>query len=52
MSGTGVSRLFEMQPYRYLFATCGNCGYTETCSLTMLEGNDDPGKLLEILFAD
>ena len=52
MSGTGISRLLELQPYRYLFASCSNCGYTETYNLTTLQGKDDLGNLLEILFAD
>jgi uncharacterized protein len=52
MSGTGISRLLEVQPYRYLFASCNNCGYTETYNLTTLQGKDDLGNLLEILFAD
>ena len=52
MSGTGISRLFEIQPYRYAFASCRNCGYTEIFSLKVLEGRDDAGDLLDILFAD
>jgi predicted nucleic-acid-binding Zn-ribbon protein len=52
MSGTGVSRLFEVQPYRYAFVSCSNCGYTEVYNLQILEGKDDLGTFLEILFAD
>jgi predicted nucleic-acid-binding Zn-ribbon protein len=52
MSGTGVSRLFEIQPYRYAFASCNNCGYTEIYNLRTLEGKDDLGKILDILFMD
>ena len=52
MSGTGVSRLFEVQPYRYSFLSCENCGYTEIYNLKVLEGKDDLGTFLEILFAD
>lgn len=52
MSGTGISRLFEVQPYRYAFASCNNCGFTEIYNLTTLEGKDDLGSFLEILFAD
>jgi predicted nucleic-acid-binding Zn-ribbon protein len=52
MSGTGVSRLFEIQKYRYAFASCTNCGYTEVFNLRVLEGKDDLGTFLEILFAD
>jgi hypothetical protein len=52
MSGTGLSRLFEVQPYRYVFVSCNNCGYTEIYDLRALEGKDDIGTFLEILFAD
>jgi hypothetical protein len=52
MSGTGLSRLFEIQPYRYTFVSCGNCGYTEIYDLKVLEGKDNLGTFLEILFAD
>jgi len=52
MSGTGISRLFEVQPYRYAFASCNNCGFTEIYNLETLEGKDDLGTFLEILFSD
>lgn len=52
MSGTGLSRLLEIQAYRYAFASCNNCGYTEVYNLRTLEGKDDLGKFLEILFMD
>jgi uncharacterized protein len=29
MSGTGISRLLEIQAYRYAFVYCGHCGTTE-----------------------
>jgi len=52
MSGTGFSRLLEIQPYRYAFVSCANCGYTEVYNLRTLEGKDNLGTFLEILFAD
>ncbi|MBN1678796.1 MAG: zinc ribbon domain-containing protein [Anaerolineae bacterium] len=52
MSGTGLSRLFEVQHHRYAFVSCKNCGYTEVYNLKTLGGKDDVGTLLEILFAD
>lgn len=52
MSGTGLSRLFEIQPYRYAFVSCLNCGYTEVYNLRTLDGKDDLGTFLEVLFAD
>jgi hypothetical protein len=52
MSGTGLSRLFEVQPYSYAFVSCTDCGYTEVYDLRTLEGKDDLGMFLEVLFAD
>jgi predicted nucleic-acid-binding Zn-ribbon protein len=51
MSGTGFSRFFDIQPYRYAFVSCTRCGYTETYNLKTLEGNDDVGHILDILFS-
>ena len=52
MSGTGLSRLLEVQLHRYSFVSCLNCGYTEVYNLKTLEGKDDLGTLLEILFSN
>lgn len=52
MSGTGLSRLLEVQVYRYAFASCHNCGYTEVFNLRTLEGKDNLGTLLEVLFSN
>jgi predicted nucleic-acid-binding Zn-ribbon protein len=50
MSGTGISRLFEIQAHRYAFVSCTNCGYSEVFNLKFLEGKDNLGSFLEILF--
>jgi predicted nucleic-acid-binding Zn-ribbon protein len=52
MSGTGLSRLFEIQLYRYAFVSCNNCGFTEVWNLKMLENMDNLGNFLEVLFLD
>ena len=52
MSGTGLSRLLEIQAHRYAFVSCANCGYTEVYNLRTLEGQDDLGTLLEVLFSN
>lgn len=52
MSGTGLSRLLEIQAHRYSFVSCKNCGYTEVFNLRILEGHDNLGNFLEILFMD
>jgi predicted nucleic-acid-binding Zn-ribbon protein len=52
MSGTGLSRFLEIQAYRYAFASCIHCGYTEVYNLRTLEGKDNLGTFLEILFSN
>ena len=52
MSGTGISRFFEIQPYRYAYVSCHKCGYTEIYNLKVLEGVDDLGTIFEVIFAD
>ena len=51
VSGTRISRLFEVQPYRYQFVSCNHSGSSEIDTLTTLEGKDDLSNLLEILSA-
>lgn len=51
MSGTGFSRFLDIQPYRYAFTSCNNCGYTEIFNLKMLEGKDDLGTFIDVLFS-
>jgi predicted nucleic-acid-binding Zn-ribbon protein len=51
MSGTGWSRLLDIQPHRYVFLSCRNCGYTEVYNLKMLEGKDDLGTFLDAMFS-
>lgn len=50
MSGTGLSRMLEIQAHRYAFVSCNNCGHTQVFNLKTLEGSDHLGNLLEILF--
>jgi len=52
MSGTGLSRLLEIQAHRYAFVSCPNCGYTEVFNLRTLEGKDNLGSFLELIFMD
>ena len=51
MSGVGVSRFFDIQHHRYAFVSCDYCGYTEIFNLRVLEGQDDPGMILDVLFS-
>jgi predicted nucleic-acid-binding Zn-ribbon protein len=52
MAGTGLSRLFEIQHHRFAFVSCHNCGYTEVYNLKILEGKDNIGTLLDVIFMD
>jgi len=51
MSGTGLSRLLDVQPYRYGFASCTRCGYTEVFNLKVLAEADSLGDVLDLIFA-
>jgi predicted nucleic-acid-binding Zn-ribbon protein len=42
----------EIQAFRYAFVSCTNCGYSEVYNLRTLEGKDNVGTFLEVLFAD
>ena len=52
MSGTGFSRFMDIQPYRCAFVSCRNCGFTDVYNLKTLEGKDNLGTVLDVLFAD
>ena len=51
MAGTGLSRFMDIQAYRYAFASCLTCGFTEVYNLKVLEGSDNLGNILDILFS-
>ncbi|MDD4923747.1 MAG: zinc ribbon domain-containing protein [Dehalococcoidales bacterium] len=51
MSGTGLSKLLDIQHNRYVFASCNNCGFTEVYNLDILAGKrDDALNILDIIF--
>ncbi|GIP40164.1 hypothetical protein J31TS4_34440 [Paenibacillus sp. J31TS4] len=52
MTGTGLSKLLDIQHNHYLFVSCSGCGYVEVYDPEVLEGHK-PGKLgsvLDLLF--
>ena len=52
MTGTGISRFLDIQHNQYIFASCNNCGYTETYNLGILKGKKDSlGNILDVLFS-
>jgi predicted nucleic-acid-binding Zn-ribbon protein len=51
MTGTGISKLLDIQHNRYIFASCNNCGYTEAYNLDILKGSKDKvGNILDTIF--
>ena len=51
MTGTGFSKILNLQHSRYTFATCSNCGYTEVYDLDKLSGGKDTvGNILDAIF--
>ena len=52
MSGTGLSRLLEIQHHRYAFVSCPNCGKTEVFNMRTLAGKDNLGTFLDVLFSN
>ncbi|MCR8644468.1 zinc ribbon domain-containing protein [Paenibacillus sp. N1-5-1-14] len=52
MTGTGLSKMFDIQHNHYLFVSCMNCGYVEMYDPEVLEGKKTGklGTVLDILF--
>jgi predicted nucleic-acid-binding Zn-ribbon protein len=49
-TGTGISRLFDIQHNKFIAVSCLSCGYTEIYNPDILEGKDHLGNILDILF--
>lgn len=51
MTGTGLSKLFDIQHNHYLFVSCLHCGFTEVFDPEVLQGKRGTlGTILDILF--
>lgn len=51
MTGTGLSKLFDIQHNHYFFVSCTNCGYTEVFDPEILAGKQGVlGTILDIFF--
>ena len=48
MSGSGLSKLFDIEYNHFLFVSCTNCGYVEVYNPKVLEGKSR-GQLTTIL---
>jgi len=49
-TGSGLSKLFDIQHNHYLAVSCNNCGFTEIYNPEMLEDKRTLGTILDILF--
>jgi predicted nucleic-acid-binding Zn-ribbon protein len=52
MTGTGLSKLLDIQHNHYLFVSCEGCGFVEIYNPNILEGKTrgQLGTVLDILF--
>jgi predicted nucleic-acid-binding Zn-ribbon protein len=52
MTGTGLSKMFDIQHNHFLFVSCENCGYVEVYNPRILEGKSrgQLGTIMDVLF--
>lgn len=51
MTGSGLSKLLDLQHNHYLFVSCQNCGYVEVYNPSILEGKKGQlGTIMDIFF--
>ncbi len=49
-TGTGFSKMFDIQHNKFIAVSCGNCGYTELYNPEFLEKGSRAGDILDVLF--
>jgi len=49
-SGTGLSKILDIQHNQFIAVSCRNCGYTEIYNPESLEGKRHLGTILDVLF--
>ncbi|MNP82947.1 hypothetical protein D3C76_1817380 [compost metagenome] len=52
MTGTGLSKLLDIQHHHYLFVSCTDCGFVEVYDPNILRGkkSGEPGTSPDIFF--
>lgn len=52
MSGSGLSKMFDIQHNHFLFVSCTNCGYVEVFNPDIIRGKKSGqlGSLLDVFF--
>ncbi|RRB02121.1 zinc ribbon domain-containing protein [Larkinella rosea] len=49
-TGTGFSRIFDIEHNVFIACSCARCSYTEFYNPEILEGKDNLGAALDLLF--
>jgi len=49
-SGTGLSKLLDIQHNQFIAVSCNHCGFTELYNPEVLEGKRHLGSVLDVLF--
>ena len=49
-TGTGISKLFDIQHNKFIAISCHRCGYTEFFNPAILEGHSRIGDILDVVF--
>ncbi|WP_421829115.1 zinc ribbon domain-containing protein [Larkinella sp.] len=49
-TGTGLSRIFDIEHNVFIACSCTRCSYTEFYNPEILEGKDNLGAALDLLF--
>lgn len=49
-TGTGLSRMFDIEHNVFIAISCDECGYTEIYNPEVLEGKDNLGAFLDTVF--
>ena len=49
-TGTGFSKLFDIQHNKFIAVSCNHCGFTEMYNPQILEGKNVGSDILDVLF--
>ena len=49
-TGTGLSRMFDIQHNKFIAVSCAHCGFTEIYNPQILEGKSVGSDILDVLF--
>ena len=49
-TGTGLTKILDIQHNKFITLSCKNCGYTEMYNPDILEGKSHLGDILDVIF--